>query len=357
MLFLLLSALMAEAKNAVLYPVNPPIAATPATLSNYVDASIYKKLLLLREVEKLNDIMLYEYVQEYVKSKSDDTYVQQLLNGYIMGELGYDIVIAGNESDLGVYAHSTDDLFERDYITKENKRYYYISSTSKNIENAKTLAFINGLKKGSTQFCFSCSELPSYAGYTPIKKTLEFAHNNKKYKYTLTSGKEVLNMYYKQPNLGLSNLFTDNYTAEASEQLVALIKNDVKKMNTREGLAFILSFTRTAFAYKSDLDRGYELYLNPEQTIFAENSDCEDRAALAFYLIRRVYDLPIAVVMFQSHIGLAVKDDTITGDIINHDGFTYSYLEATGPGNVLKPGEMPEKYKGQSYSIISVYIP
>ena len=69
--------------------------------------------------------------------------------------------------------------------------------------------------------------------------------------------------------------------------------------------------------------------LSPEQTLLYENSDCDDRAALFFYLVKEIYDLPMIVLAYPKHITIAVQFDKPVGKPIVYNGQRYYVCEPT----------------------------
>ncbi|EDM34037.1 hypothetical protein PBAL39_07035 [Pedobacter sp. BAL39] len=54
-------------------------------------------------------------------------------------------------------------------------------------------------------------------------------------------------------------------------------------MRQKKGIDYLMRFTRYAFLYEDDSENfGKEKLLSPEETLFADHSDCDDRAALFF---------------------------------------------------------------------------
>jgi hypothetical protein len=60
-------------------------------------------------------------------------------------------------------------------------------------------------------------------------------------------------------------------------------------MTVKGGVDYLMRFTRYAFMFKPDAENfGSEKRLTPEQTLLYPESDCEDRAALFFCLVKEI---------------------------------------------------------------------
>ncbi|MDT9136277.1 hypothetical protein RSW15_24395, partial [Escherichia coli] len=77
-----------------------------------------------------------------------------------------------------------------------------------------------------------------------------------------------------------------------------------------------------------------------EQTLLYDQSDCEDRAALFFYLVKEIYNLPMLVLSYPQHVTIAVQFDKPVGKTIEYNGRKYTICEPTPQKDDLALGEM-----------------
>ena len=119
-----------------------------------------------------------------------------------------------------------------------------------------------------------------------------------------------------------------------------------------------MRFTRYAFLFEPDSRQfGNEKRLSPEQTLLYEQSDCDDRAALFFYLVKEIYNLPMLVLAFPEHVTIAVKFDKPVGTPIMYKGEKYSVCEPTPQKQDLKLGQLSPNLDKATYEIAYAYIP
>jgi hypothetical protein len=119
-----------------------------------------------------------------------------------------------------------------------------------------------------------------------------------------------------------------------------------------------MHFTRYAFLFKPDEEVfGQEKRLTPEQTLLYDNSDCEDRAGLFFYLVKEIYNLPMIVLEFPKHVTIAVDFGKSYGNTIVYNGITYSICEPSSQRTDLRIGELPPSLRHSSFDILYVYKP
>jgi hypothetical protein len=129
-------------------------------------------------------------------------------------------------------------------------------------------------------------------------------------------------------------------------------------MNQKKGVDYLMRFTRYAFLYETDEQNfGKEKRLSPEETLFEKYSDCDDRAALFFYLVKEIYNLPMIAILYPTHITMAVQFDKPVGSPIIYKGKIYSLCEPTPQSQNLAIGQVSDKLKGKPYEVVYQYIP
>ena len=119
-----------------------------------------------------------------------------------------------------------------------------------------------------------------------------------------------------------------------------------------------MHFTRYAFLFEPDETAfGKEKRLSPEETLIYGQSDCEDRAALFFYLVKEIYNLPMIVLVYPKHVTIAVNLDKPIGKPIHYNGKTYSICEPTPQKEDLPMGKLAPELEHESYIIAYGYAP
>ena len=129
-------------------------------------------------------------------------------------------------------------------------------------------------------------------------------------------------------------------------------------MKVKDGVDYLMHFTRYAFLFKPDEEVfGQEKRLSPEQTLLYDNSDCEDRAGLFFYLVKEIYNLPMIVLEYPKHVTIAVKFDKVYGNAIVYNGIRYSVCEPSSQKDDLRIGKLPSYLRHSSFEVPYVYNP
>jgi len=147
-------------------------------------------------------------------------------------------------------------------------------------------------------------------------------------------------------------------TKETYSSLIPKLKRNVRKLSCKEGVDYLMQFTRYAFLYENDQDNfGKEKRLSPEQTLLYQYSDCDDRVALFYYLVKEIYDLPMIAVMYPTHVTMAVKFNKAFGKALIYNGSKYSICDPTAQTDDLGIGEIPSSYQKTSYQVVYEYNP
>ena len=98
---------------------------------------------------------------------------------------------------------------------------------------------------------------------------------------------EIESIFANYPVVDFESYFNIPLSRETYQSFIPTLKENLKKMNTKNGVDYLMRFTRYAFLYEDDeANFGKEKRLSPEQTLLTKASDCDDRAALFFYLVK-----------------------------------------------------------------------
>ncbi|MFY7900047.1 MAG: hypothetical protein ACOVNY_07670 [Chitinophagaceae bacterium] len=169
---------------------------------------------------------------------------------------------------------------------------------------------------------------------------------------------QVQKIFTNYPVVDFESYFNVPMSNITYSSLIPLLKEQVKKMNQVKGIDYLMHFTRYAFAFETDTKiYGKEKRLTPEQTLFNEFSDCEDRAALFFFLVKEIYNLPMIAIAYPTHVTIAVKLPTPLGEPIVYNGQQYSICEPTPQSKNLKIGQAIPALKNSSFEVVYAYNP
>jgi hypothetical protein len=169
---------------------------------------------------------------------------------------------------------------------------------------------------------------------------------------------EISAIFANYPVVDYETYFNIPLSKATYESLIPVLRANIKKMSTQKGVDYLMRFTRHAFLYEDDEAAfGKEKRNSPEQTLLSTQSDCDDRAALFFYLVKEIYNLPMIALLYPTHLTMAVQFEQPMENAIYYNGKAYSVCEPTPQENNLKIGELATNLKRQKYEVVYAYQP
>jgi len=92
-----------------------------------------------------------------------------------------------------------------------------------------------------------------------------------------------------------------------------------------------------------------------DELFFYAFSDCEDRSALFFSLVKELLGLPMIVIAYEDHLSIAVSSTGLMGSTIAYNGKRFVFCDPTGPRLSSTIGKIPKGYENQDFKIIGAY--
>ena len=186
-------------------------------------------------------------------------------------------------------------------------------------------------------------QIRAIPGFTPqkTKRDLSFQFQGETIRVQVEIDRNLIAFYEFFPQTELEIYFNAPVTYSTASGLKNALSEHVKGRSEREAVHLLLRFVQTAFGYKIDPDNfGREKPLFPEETLFYDYSDCEDRAILFSFLVRELLGMEVVGLRYPGHIAAAVKfSQPFPGDSVTHRGNTYHVCDPTyinaGPGMAM----------------------
>ena len=168
---------------------------------------------------------------------------------------------------------------------------------------------------------------------------------------------EMRNYFTNYPVTSYESQFNIPINNITSASLINNLKVKLKNLPVKKGVELLMYFTRTAFDFANDTEIfGREKRLSPEETLLYEKSDCEDRAALFFYLVKEIYNLPMIVLSYPDHVNVGVELDG-KGYTINYNNKSFTVCEPTPQKKNLRIGKIQRDRKSNYYEVAYSYNP
>ncbi len=329
------------------------------TLAPFVDA-----LKKYRLQHTSDDWLFYQAIRKVagaISPKTDNYNAYTVFKWWLLVQTGYDAVITCSAPYLLLYVQCDENIYNIPFRPKGGKQYiclnyhdYGAIDFAQHLFAEVPIAF----RQNERVFSYRVTRLPDLplAGYA--EKEVTFDYGASTYSFRIKLNPQVKNMFTNYPVVDYALQFNMPLSTATYESLVPSLKRQVQGWKQKEGIEFLLRFTRYAFLFKPDAEVfGGEKRLSPEQTLLHEYSDCEDRAALFFYLVKEIYNLPMLVLTYPDHVTVAVKLDKGYGQTITHDGLTYSICEPSPQKQDLAVGQWLPALKHQAYEVAYAFKP
>ena len=357
------------ADSSLLLPVST-VASSASVHQFYaqISASNYKELVSViksyQDQHHLNDWIYYQLIRkvaEQISPKADNYFRYTLYKWFLLNKCGYDARLAVGNDQVIFYVRNDEDISDIPFFMIDGKKYMCLNyhDYGKLFKQANAYIPINILiEEAKNQFSYKVTRMPDFKPEHYEEKNIEFSYQQKSYHFKLKLNNEVQSIFKNYPVVDFESYFNIPLSRETYSSLIPTLNENLKKMDQKKGIDYLMRFTRYAFLYEDDGENfGKEKRNAPEQTLLSTYSDCDDRAALFFYLVKEIYNLPMVAVLYPEHLTIAVNLDKPIGNTVNYKGKQYSFCEPTPQMQDLKIGQIAQKLKHQKYEIVYAYEP
>jgi hypothetical protein len=322
-------------------------------------------LLRFRDEHKLNDWLYYQLVRKTAQQfspKAENYPRYTLYKWFLLAKSGYDATLAVSNEKILFYVRSNENIYDIPYYMHDGNQYVCLNKhdyNNINFEKDGIYPISINVPEATTAFSYKVTQLPEFADDEYAEKDLQFNYNNKLYHFKVMVNPEVQNIFLNYPVVDYESYFNIPLSHKTYSSLIPALKENVQHMKQKQGVDYLMQFTRNAFLYEDDQKNfGKEKRMSPEQTLLNKYSDCDDRAALFFYLVKEVYNLPMIVLLYPSHVTIAVKFDKVHGgQTIDYNGNKYLVCEPTPQAEDLSIGQIAPELKKENYQVAYVYDP
>ena len=297
---------------------------------------VVNNFLVHREHMNLNDYTFVQMVgticQNYHKQK-DKTKTGQnkavLMQAYVLAQCGYDVKMARKNSNLVLLLAIKETVYKKNYLTIGNKRYYVINDTE---ENGSYYTFSHDFSPMSQSCSVQISEriqLESPSNYSKEKVFTSHKYPDLAIKASVDTN--LMNLYNDYPMMDWELYAKTPMSISLEKKVLPRLQQMTNGKSKEEATGIILNFVQTAFEYKTDEEQfGYERPLFVDELFYYDYSDCEDRAILFSYLIRKVLNLDVVLLYYPNHLATAVKLPSYNkGDYVSLNGQIYTVCDPT----------------------------
>jgi len=319
---------------------------------------LLNSLLRAKQQYQLNDFLFYKLARTSVQVVYGDVdkNAQEITLFGLLADAGFDARLTFRGNRIFVNVYTTEDLFEVPIIDTGGRPYANLSCLEGECGGRRRLyIFDERPNPRGRSFGFQLHNWPAL-NVQATEKKMAFKYHGVAQNIDVTFDRTMVDIMADYPFIHEYCYLETPLSPTLRKSLLPQLRRYLEPLDAEQRIEFIVSFTRSAFNYKEDNEYfGHSKPMVPEELFGYSFSDCEDRSALFFALVRDLLNLPMAVVAYDDHLTIAVGSNTIKGDFFEYEGQRYVFCDPTGPKNSSRIGEIPPGYENKSFQIIGTY--
>lgn len=324
--------------------------------TNYLP--LLQQLEAFRNQLTLNDWLYFELLQTTMDQifSPERTLQGELTAWFLLAESGFDVRLAYIDNHVFLYIYTNEELYEVPMIEEGGKTFASLSGLLGKKNERPSLYLLNFVPNAQGRsFSFYLRQLPQL---TPeiVEKSYSIDFRDTTYQLTFQSDRTVVRLMQNYPLISEEQYFNVPFSVTARQSLLPQLRRLLDDKTPRQAIELLVSFTRTSFQYMEDkLHFGFSKPMIPEEVFHYPFSDCEDRSALFYSLVRELLDLPMVIIAFQDHLTIGVAIPGMDGEAVSHEGKKYYICDPTGPAHSSQIGRFPKGYETKPFDIIGKY--
>ncbi len=326
--------------------------------------NLVNSLLDYKDKQHLNDWVYYQLIRrtaQQIAPKAENYARYTLYKWFLMCKSGYDARLAVGNNQIIFFIQNNEDISDIPFFEIDGKKYTCLNfhDYGKLFQRTDTYVPVKiKVPEATNDFSYKITKLPDFVPANYIEKQIAFNDGHKAYHFNIKLNNDISDLFKNYPGVDFETYFNIPLSKETYQSLIPALKENLKGKSEKDGVDYLMRFTRYAFLYENDEENfGKEKRLSPEQTLLNTYSDCDDRAALFFYLVKEIYNLPMITLLYPTHITMAVQFEQPVGDAILYNGKYYSVCEPTPQVQSLAIGQLSDELKTQTYQIVYHYEP
>jgi len=345
---------------------NPRLKCNEKSITDYYNSLQGSQYTVLiddlnrhRQILSLNDWLYYELlrntVDKILHSKSD--LQKTLTTWFLLSKSGYDTRLTYLNNEAFVYVYTQDNLFEVPMIEERGRTYVNLSSIHDRNSNYATEVFMLDFlaNKNGMSFSFYLNSLPKLSPNLQ-ENTFRFRWKNEAYQIKAVMDLTIIDLMKNYPIIDETKYLEIPLSRSITRSVIPQLRDIIKNRSQKEALEILVAFTRSAFKYKEDHDYfGRSKPMIADEVFHYPYSDCEDRSALFYNLVKELLDLPMIMIAYPDHLTIGVALAQPVGNPIRYKGRKYYICDPTGPSNSTEIGRVPKDYEYQSFEILAAY--
>lgn len=314
--------------------------------------SDYKPLLAdcaqIRKDLRLNDWGVFTLVRQVADTYCGTANESIVMQQFLLNEMGYKARMArkATEDKMMLFVATDCSIYAHPYITLNGQNYYNLSG---NNEQCQFYMCQKDSPKAKNSVGMQLKEAPLFPG-TVVSSTHQAKGSAAR--VTVDVPKALMDFYKDYPQCDYSVYFNAPVNTAMENRILSSLAPLVQGRNEADAANILINFVQTAFQYQTDGQQfGYEKPFFVEELFYYPYSDCEDRAMLFSYLVRKLLGLDVVLLDYPEHIATAVRfNGNVSGDYLMVNGRKYIVCDPTYIGASI--GMTMPRYKTVSAKVL-----
>lgn len=319
---------------------------------------LLNSLLQSKKKYQLNDFLFFKLADNALESiyRGGSPNAREITLFTLLTRAGYDTRLTFRENRAYINVYTQDEIFEVPMIDHDGRTYANISCLNGECRGRQSLyIYREHPNPRGKSFGFRMDQWPNLSP-KPISRPLSFRFRGLQTEMKVEFDQTMVDIMAEYPFVNEYCYLETPLSPTLRESLLPQLSRLLGQLSLQEQLELLVSFTRSAFEYKEDNEYfGHSKPMVPEELFSYAYSDCEDRSALFYALVRELIDIPMAVIAYDDHLTVAVASDEISGDSFEAKGRRYVFCDPTGPRGSSRIGEIPPGYENKSFDVIGWY--
>ena len=290
---------------------------------------VLNQILLLCDQLNLNDWDYFCLLNEFSLSVFEEPNAQKVIAWFLLIQSNYKAKIGYSNDNLSVLLAIDQTLYDIPWFNINGERYYAFKCDGKKIKTYDIEHF-----KGH-KYLSVFHARPFLLEGNKSERIVTFPYDGKDYSIALEYDQNTVNYYTDFPGMDVDYYFSLPVSQTFKESVENRIAPFLINKSRSDALRFLLSLVQYGFDYKTDEEQfNKEKYMVPEEVLFYNYSDCDDRTILFSYLVKSLLNLDVIALDFKGHICSAV-DVTNTGACTGKE-VVQLYVAPKG-GTIIRP--------------------
>ena len=306
-----------------------------ASESNY--APTLKDIIAIKTTMNLNDWGVYKLIGTVTsKIHPGNPNLRRLHHWFLVNKLGYECRIGISNQKIVLLPAFKEKIYNRPYFETNGVRYVAISDNVSDISTYPSIPRRGNLLSLKFKKPLVTSEDIDY-------KRLVVEVNKQIVDINIPVNKNLIDFYRDYPLTELHVYSSAPFSASSMHGLLSSVTPLIEDLSSEEAVILLNNTIQNSKEYQHDLRHfGFEKHLFPEEVLYFEKSDCEDRVILLASLIKLLLNEKCIALDYKGHVVLGLPDNIFPDNRpnINVNGNEYVLLDPTyinAPIGMLPP--------------------